>query len=303
MARRGFDPGYSFRSADFRERPASVPAQDIGEGMRRCARGDWCLSRIITFTDGERSISPALTPRAYCDRCAEHIARCAADLPGFWLRLKYAIGDSVQAEVPVHAPFGPQVILREDVDAHLRLSAVLLGGWAARVRGVPQLALSAPEHAWDTPAGVRDNARVLAMHASVLLAMQPGWMTRTFRTPLGEEDQEWLADCEIVRVGVDYIETQVRTDGEDAGRDLQYLHYRARSLLLETSPPPEVLISPCRDCTWRALRRVWDRGMFSRCDHCGDEMDWPAYQANSKRWAAYHRAHSERPVLGEVPAA
>jgi hypothetical protein len=280
----------------------SAPEEST-EGMRRCARGEWCSGRVVTFENGERVVTPALTPRPYCDRCAKHIARCAGDLPGFWLRLEHAIGDPLQAEVPVRVPFGPQVLLREDVDAHLRLSAVLLGGWAARVRAVPQLVLSAPQHAYDSPAGVRDNARILAKHASVLLAMQPAWMTRTFRTPLSEEEQEWLADCEIVRVGAGYIEAQVRTDGEDAGRELQFLHYRARSLLLETDPPPEILITPCRNCTWRSLRRAWDRDLYSRCDHCGDEMTLAGHGVNVTRWLAYYRAHAERPVLGEVPAA
>ena len=109
---------------------APEPSTD-DENLRRCSRGDFCSARIITFTDGERVVTPALTPRPYCDLCQDHIARCAADLPGFWVRLAAMIGDPLQAEVQVHAPFGPQVPLREDVDAHLRLTAVTLGGWAA----------------------------------------------------------------------------------------------------------------------------------------------------------------------------
>ena len=185
------------------------------ENLRRCARDQFCSARIITFTDGERVVTPALTPRPYCDLCQEHIARCAADLPGFWVRLAAMIGDPLQAEVQVHAPFGPQVPLREDVDAHLRLTAVTLGGWAARVRAVARL--SAPLHAYDTPAGVRDNARVLARHPGVLIALQPGWMTRTFRYPFGDEDGPLLEDTEIMRAGVDYVQLLVMCDGEDAG--------------------------------------------------------------------------------------
>ena len=315
MARRGFDPGYSFRSGDFRERATAVPVIAEGEGMRRCARGEWCSSRVVTFENGERIVTPGLTPRPYCHRCDEHIARCAADLPGFWLRLAAAIGDPLQAEVQVHIPFGPQVLLREDVDAHLRLTALILGGWAARVRAVPQLALSAPQHAYDSAEGVRDNARVLVLNASVLLALQPAWMVRAFsfhparkgKPDLISEDIEAEhADTELVRVGVDFAALPVMTDGEDAGREIMFLHYRCRSLLLETNPRPELLISPCRQCSHRALYRAWpdsDRDLVSRCAQCGDEMTSDEFDVNAKRWLAYHRAHAERPVLADAPAA
>src|SRR5215469_6457007 len=154
----------------------SQPETESGE--RRCARGEWCSNRVVTLEDGERVVTAALTPRAFCDGCQEYIARCAGELPAFWLRLKHMIGDPLQAEVQVHVPFGPQVLLREDVDAHLRLMASIIGGWAARVRAVARL--SAPQSAWDSAEGVRDNARVLARHAAALLALQPGWTTRGF---------------------------------------------------------------------------------------------------------------------------
>ena len=118
MARKSWQ--VSFESKDFRG------DREDRDGMHHCARGEWCSGRVITFTDGQRVVTAALTPRPYCDLCQEHIARCASDLPGFWLRLQHAIGDPLQAEVQVHIPFGPQIILREDVDAHLRLSAVIL---------------------------------------------------------------------------------------------------------------------------------------------------------------------------------
>jgi len=280
----------------------SQPEITEDEGLRHCARGEWCSRRIVTIQDGERVVTAALTPRSFCDGCQEYIARCAAELPAFWLRLSAMIGDPLQAEVQVRIPHGPQILLREDVDAHLRLSASTVGAWAARVRAVARL--SAAEHAWDTAEGVRDNAGVLARHAAVLLALQPGWMTRGFSFPPGrkgkpdvisDEIEAEHGDCEIIRAGVDFVDLPVMADGEDAGREVQYLHYRARSLLLETNPPPELLITPCRNCTWRALRRAWpdgERDLFSRCDHCGDEMDWPEYEINAKRWVAFHKAQT-----------
>jgi hypothetical protein len=125
--------------------------------------------------------------------------------------------------------------------------------------------------------------------------------------PLPPDLAEEYADYEIVRVTIDSLQPMVLADGEDAGRDIQWLHYRSRSLLLETNPPPELLITPCRQCTRRTLRRAWpdsERDLYSRCDHCQDEMSSEEYDVNSRRWVAYHRARTEnRPVLGEVPVA
>jgi hypothetical protein len=303
-------------------------------GQRPCARGDFCARRTVTFEDGERIITPAMSPRAYCDRCSGHIARCAADLPGFWLRLAAKIGDPLQAEVQVHIPFGPQVILREDVDAHLRFTALTVAGWAGRVRGIGRIA--PPVRAHDCAGGVRDNALLLERHVTVLLALGPGWMTRQIPVPPMPRDEDmrvlgtdWLpqpgqvaparepaeplppdlaqeyADHELVRVTIDSMQPMVLADGEDAGRDIQWLHYRSRSLLLETNPPPEVLITPCRQCTRRALRRAWpdsERDLYSRCDYCQDEMSSEEYDVNAKRWVAYHQ-HQEMPVLEATPAA
>ena len=39
------------------------------------------------------------------------------------------------------------------------------------------------------------------------------------------------------------------------------------------------------------------------CDGCGDECTREDYDVNAKRWLAYERAHHERPVLAETPAA
>jgi hypothetical protein len=302
MSRRGYPDTY-------RDDMAEAQAD-----QRPCARGEWCSARTVTAVDGERVVTPALTPRVYCDWCSEYIATCASELPAYWLRLAAAIGDPLQAEVQVHIPFGPQIILREDVDAHLRLMAVLLGGWAARVRSVARLAFPAAPH--DSAGGILGNARTLATHTAVLLALEPGWMTRGSSFPPGrkgkpdliaDDIEEEYADTEIVRVGVDFADLPVLMSGEDAARDVQYLHYRSRSLLLETNPPPELLITPCRQCTHRALRRAWpesDRDLFSRCDQCGDEMTAEQYDTNARRWVAYHKAHTENlPVLGETPAA
>jgi hypothetical protein len=298
----------------------SDPDTSSEDETRRCSRGEWCSDRVITWDGDERIATGAITPRAFCGTCETYLARLAGELPGFWLRLSFMIGDPLVSEVPIKSPFGPQVPLREDIDAHLRLMATIVDGWAARVRAVPGLSLSAPQHPYDSAAGVKENATVLAKHYGPLFVLPMGWMTRSFDFLPGkkgrpdlisEEIEAQHADTEIVRVGVDFVHLPVQACGEDAGREIQWLAYRARSLLLETNPPPELLIVPCRDCTWRALRRAWpaageERDLYSRCDHCGDELSLEEYDANAKRWAAYHRAHAnaiETPVLADVPAA
>ena len=332
MARRGFDPGYNFRSKDFRE-------HDTEHG-EPCSRGDFCLGRVITWDGDTRIVTPARSPRPYCDRCQQQIGNWAADLPGFYVRLAFLIGDRSGGgwlgAVGSGPGGGPQLVIREDVEGHMRLLAGTVAGWAARVRAVPGLKLSPLKYPHDSLAGVRDNAVILATHTGPLIALQRGWMTRLVPMPPMPRDEDmmaagvdWLpdgtvatprvaadpipadlvelyADHELVRVTIDSIQPLDTAGGEDAGREIQYLHYRCRSLLLETSPPPELLLVPCRQCTLRTLRRAWpegDRDIYSRCQSCSDELTWEEYQQNAKRWRAYHKAHAERPVLADAPAA
>lgn len=280
-----------------------------GDGQRACARGDWCSGRTISVQDGERTITPAFTYRAYCDPCEAHIAGLLLPDPadparGFgalYRRLAGAIGDAQQADVQVHAPFGPQTPLREDVDACMRLTADRLRRWAMRTRGTARLAPAA--HGQGTPEGVAEDAATLGAHITVLLALQPGWMRRTFRLPLTDELAAWLADDEIFQVTDHDITVMTEAGGEDAGQEILHLHYLGRRCLLETNPPPEILIVPCRKCTHRALRRAWpdgERDLYSRCERCGDELTMQEYDVNALRWVAYEKAHaSGRPVLGQ----
>lgn len=284
----------------------------MGDGL--CLRGEWCSDRVITISAGERTVTPAAATRAYCETCEKAIARWAGELPELRERLAALIGDPLQAEVQVRTPHGPQVILREDIDAHLRLLDLMAGSWAARVRAVKQLTplLDVP---FDSPEGVARNCQVLEMFPAVLFALQPAWMTRGFTFPPGKPGdpdiippdlEEDFADTEIIRAGVDFVDLPVLLGAADAGREIQWLHYRSRSLLLETNPPPELLIAPCRQCTWRTLRRAWadsERDLYSRCERCGDEMTADEYDINTRRWLAYHKALTGNlPVLGETPA-
>jgi hypothetical protein len=311
------------------------------DGQRECARMEWCSERTVTVEDGERIVNPALTYRPYCDSCERHIASLLAGAPddpgramgALYQRLAKSIGSPLQADVHVPAPFGPLIPLREDIDAHMRVMASALGGWAARVRAMVRL--SDAEHPFASPERVIEDAAMLGTHITVLLALQPGWVTRSF--PMYRDDEplsgeDWLpsgemltprsrtepipadtadthADAEIIRAGVDYVQLPVLASGEDAGLEILHMHYVGRRLLLETNPPPEILLVQCRQCTSRSLRRAWpdpgaERDVYSRCDGCGDEMGSEEYDVNARRWLAYHRANQgNRPVLGEPAVA
>lgn len=297
----------SFKQADsFAERSRAVNARaGDPESGEPCKRGNWCTGRTVTLEDGERVIHPRRTYRAYCDPCKTYLAGCAGELGELYQRLEAAIGDAVQAEVHVPTPFGPQLPVREDIDAHMRLMAALLPGWEARVRATARLSRPDPLQRVDTPEAMSRACQTLATHATVLLALQPAWMSRTFRRPLDDETADWLADSEIVRAGEDYFTVMTRVGGEQAGQEIQYLHYRARSVLMETNPPPEILIPPCRQCEMRTLRRAWpeagsDLDLYCRCTNCRDEMTALEYDVNAKRWLAYHRANATVAVLLEA---
>ena len=115
------------------------------QGGDPCLRGDWCAGRTVSIQDGQRIVSPRRTYRNYCDPCAGYLAGCADELGDLYQRLEDAIGDPLQAEVRVHSPFGPQLPLREDIDAHMRLMAALLPGWEDRVSATARLSRPSPE--------------------------------------------------------------------------------------------------------------------------------------------------------------
>lgn len=278
----------------------------MDEGQRECARGDWCSGRTVEIRDKERIVTPAATYLPYCRACETWITVVLEDpadgMAALYGRLEAAIGDQLQADVHVPAPFGPQIEMRLDIDAHMRMTADILGGWCARVRAARKL--TANQHPHGSPEAVADDAAKLAGHMTVLMALQPGPMRRTYRLPLHPEVADRIAAAEILAVTDTDLTALEEVGAEDAGREILYLHYGARKALLETNPPPEPLRAPCRLCTppSRSLRRAWpdgpeDRDLYSRCGACGDEMGYDEYAQNALRWHAYYRAHQERPVL------
>ena len=165
-----------------------MAARDDDSG-RPCSRvpPEFCDGATIAWADdGTSRREPARTPRAFCDPCRSRIITCLEELPYAYWRLGKALGDPPKTGDSIRAPFGPSEPIRAEVDALMRVTAVILHGWEFRVRR-SRLQLSLR----DTPdilaaESVKDAAEALVTHIDVLLALQPGWMTRTFTFPPGK---------------------------------------------------------------------------------------------------------------------
>jgi hypothetical protein len=143
-------------------------------------------ARLVVQPDGTTRREAMLTPRAFCDPCRSRIITCLEELPSAYERLAAALGDPPRTGQQHRAPFGPSEPIRAEIDALMRATAAILHGWEFRVRRSRlQLSLrSTPDIlAADS---VRDAAGTLVTHIDVLLALQPGWMTRTFTFPPGK---------------------------------------------------------------------------------------------------------------------
>ena len=269
----------------------------------RCARGPWCSGRVITIENGERIVLAAITPRAYCDGCQDHIASCLADFPGLYVRLALEIAQPRQAETLIKVPFGPSLPLSESIDAHMRLITETLCSWEDRIRDVASLSdLGAKgERPQDKGSDLERSLSVIEPRVTVLLSLGPQDMIRFVRPDLAPDDAAVLAS----HGGMLKVITPLA--GQDAGAEILHMHYLARRLLLETNPPQPLLPDfRCRVCEQKLLRKAappWheDGEWFkSRCDNCGDEMTDEDYKQNALRWIAYERAHLATPVLGAL---
>lgn len=284
---------------------------------RRCARGEWCSGRTVTIDAGVRTVIAAPTPRAYCDRCQEHISRClegATDpetgedngMAALWNRLYAELGENRQAEVMVRIPFGPSVPLSEVIDSHMRAMGEILCSWEERVRDVAGLSAigEAAARPQDSLDDIQRSVSILAPRASTLLSLQPQDMMRypeRNRPPRNRDIKPGLYDAATVLSADRYTITAAwYAGGLEAGQEILHLHYMARRILLETSPPQPLLPDfRCRVCEQKLLRKAsppWHESgtwFWSRCDGCGDEMTREDYDINAKRWLAYEKAHLE----------
>jgi hypothetical protein len=311
-----FDPGYSFRASETfsgsrRHRTAAHVPSGATEGQHPCARGKWCASaKTAEQPDGTTERIPGFTYQAFCPACTDRIVETLTAMPGTYARIEEEYGTPVRRnDQAVRVPFGPSVPIRLDVDALQREAPPVIGGWAARVRRVPGLQLSAPEHDDPaTPDGFAEACKVLRLHPGPLLSLQPGWMSRTYRLPLDEDTEALIADEEIVRAGDDFVTVQVLCDGATAGNEILALARRSEAVLGELrTKPTELLGVPCRadGCGWMSLVRADpppdpdDPGSYSVCLKCRDRMSEEDYRDWVALCAAYERNRRREPATLE----
>lgn len=143
-------------------------------------------ARVVTQDDGTSRREAARTWQAFCMACRSRIITCLEELPPAYERLAAALGDPPRTGQQHRAPFGPSEPIRAEIDALMRVTAVIVHGWEFRVRRSRlQLSLRDTPDILD-PESVRDAAQALGTHIDVLLALQPGWMTRSFTFPPGK---------------------------------------------------------------------------------------------------------------------
>ena len=277
----------------------------------RCARGEWCSGREIVIDQGTRAVLAAITPRAYCQGCQDHIGLCLDGDPddghrngmrALYQRLHRELGEARQAEIMVKIPFGPSVPLSEAIDAQMRAMTETLFSWEERCRADHSLSDLGPHttEPQDDLSDLERSVSILFPHRmNMLLGFAPQEMMRACWSGAVPEGADILADDGVTARVI------VKLGGEQAGQEILHLHYMARRLLLETSPPMPLLPDfRCRVCEKKLLRKAappWhEDGEWykSRCDGCGDEMSEEDYKQNALRWIAYGRAHLATPVLG-----
>lgn len=273
----------SFEASGSQPSPAAAES-----GQHPCARSDYCHGRTVTTVDGEPVIAPALTYRALCERCERYLAQCLEVLPAGYAALGRELRQPSRSGQPARSAFGPRLPLREDIDATMRLTAVILCGWEARVRASPRLGLAPrdPLKPVHTVQAVADAAGTLADHLSVLLALEPGWMTRVIELPparrpattmtaeplhrlatrgsperrggdaemserqTGElvEQLREFADDDFVQIGVDFVKVGTKLDGAAAALEILRRHHKAQAILGEAGQRPDTLDGvPCRN--------------------------------------------------------
>lgn len=280
----------------------SVPS-DVPEGT--CSRGDWCTGRTITVENGQRIITPAATPRPFCEACAGFVGECLAELPPAYRRLARALGQRPVTGNAVRVPFGPRLPLRENVDALMRQMAAALCSWEARTRAAASWNPRDPSLGVHTPEAITEAVRVLRENMSVLMALQPSQMIHvvpmqpgkagTRGQPFGEiaaDIEELYGEHEMVRRGEDFLTVLIRLGAQDAGHVILRLRARCLAQLGENKPQAEMFDGiPCRQCgDMGTLERAEPPSdpakpaMHSRCVSCDHKMPLKDFQ----RWAAWY---------------
>jgi hypothetical protein len=156
------------------EVPAGTTAQ------RRCAREHRCSSKTRA-DDG--TWQPMLTSQPLCPADTDAMLACLQGLPACYDRLSLLSLFPARGLRPARVPPGSRVLVSPEADALMRLVADQCGGWAARVRAVPQLSLNPHGYPHGSQDQVAEDCRTLGLHPGPLLALTAGEMARTWTFP------------------------------------------------------------------------------------------------------------------------
>ncbi len=311
-----FDPGYSFRSSDFRSGPERRKAgtepplariapplrSDPGEdGKRDCARGEWCSASQSVTEGGVTRRVPARCYQPFCPkdrRCAETDLH---QMPAQFVHLAAEIGSPVRNGQVIRMPFGPRMPIRLDVDTLMRAIVESLSSWHERVADVDHLSYpyTRISRFQRQMVAVRDAERALVHRVDILLALESQPMDRTRRV-VTERDPKG-------RATEDVTETEF-LDGTDAGMEIFTLRYLCRAVLGETTARPEELLGvPCRreECDKLALRRAElpsdpdSPAWWAECSAGGDRLTEEEHRDWTVRYARGAQAQQKVPATLE----
>jgi hypothetical protein len=311
-----FDPGYSFRSSDFRSQPGrrkggtELPLARIApplrpepgeDGRRDCARGEWCSASQVVTENGETRRVPARCYQPFCPKDRRCVEADLHQMPAQFVHLAAEIGNPVKNGQMIRMPFGPRIPVRVDIDALMRAVVESLSSWHERVADVDNLSYpyTRLSRFQRQMVAVRDAERALVHRVDILLALERQPMDRTRRV-VTERDPKG-------RATEDAVETEY-LDGTDAGMEIFTLRYLCRAVLGETKARPEELLGvPCRreECDKRTLRRAelpsgpdvpaW----WSECSACGDRLTEEEYRDWTVRYARWAQAQRKVPATLE----
>lgn len=268
--------------------------------QRRCARDLWCSAKTRDAGSGEWLPAPA--NQALCPADRTVLIGCLGEFPGCYERLSRLSADPVKRGRAVRVAPGSRVLVNPEADALMREAASILGGWATRVRAVPQLSLARHGHPPGTQEAVTADCATLAAHPDPLLALPPGPMARTWTwrpgSPMPDAIERDIAGMEICYAGDGWVTGLTGLDGEDAALEILDLRHRAVRMLGETPAPPDLLDGiPCRSCEAMSSLEVIPAPpadpekpppSFCRCSvpGCRDEYTRAEYD----RWVAMYVA-------------
>jgi hypothetical protein len=290
------------------------------EEQHPCAAERCASAKTAERPDGTRERIPGFTYQVFCPACTDKIVEALTELPGAYSRIEEEYGSPVRrSDQAIRTPFGPSVLIRLDVDALQREAPPIIGGWAARVRKVPGVHVSSEHDDPATPGGFAEACKVLRLNPGPLLSLQAGWMTRTYRFPVGRPGREPLSPIppaveeeigalEILHTGVDFVTVQVPCDGATAGNEILSLQWRSTAVLGELRTKPQELLGvPCRadGCGWMSLVRAEppadpdDPGYYSVCTRCRNRMADEEYREWVALCAAYERNKRRTPATLE----